>query len=290
MMNVRHLSAASVLLLYALCLALPTHAASILFVGNSFTAGALSTVERFRSDSVNDLNDSGIGGVPALFKAFSAEAGLDYQVSHETAGGMNLDFHYLQKGQLIARPWDYVVLQPYSTLDKEHPGDPTLLIDYAARLASLLQSANPAVDIRLVATWSRADQVYAPAGHWYGKPVEAMAVDLRAACDAAVRHAPGIRAVIPVGQAWNIAMRSGLALSDPRQPAKSGQINLWAVDDYHASVAGYYLEALVIFGSVTGRDPRTLGRHEPAAAQLGLAATQARALQSIAHQALERER
>ena len=289
-MKVRHQTAVTLLLVCGFWAATAANAASILFVGNSFTAGALSPVQAFRPESVNDLNQSGIGGVPALFKSFTTEAGLDYQVSHEVTGGINLDFHYLQKAALIAQHWDHVVLQPYSTLDKEHPGDPTQMIDYAARLTTLLQSSNPAVDIRLVATWSRADQVYVPSGHWYGKPIDAMATELRAACDAALRNAPGIHAVIPVGQAWNLAMHAGVALSNPNQQALPGQINLWAPDNYHASVAGYYLEALVIFGSVTGRDPRTLGTHEQAAAQLGLPPEAARALQRIAQQVLRRER
>ncbi len=285
-MKVRHVSAVGLLLVCGLWAASAADSESILFVGNSFTAGALSPVQAFRPESVNDLNQSEIGGVPALFKSFSTEAGLDYQVSHELAGGINLDFHYQQKAELIAQHWDHVVLQPYSTLDQEHPGDPTRMIDYAARLTTLLQSANPAVDIRLVATWSRADQVYEPSGHWYGKPIDAMATELRAACDAARRNAPGIHAVIPVGQAWNQAMQTGVALSNPYLQAPPGQINLWASDNYHASVAGYYLEALVVFGSVTGRDPRSLGAHEQAAAQLGLAAGEATALQRIAHQVL----
>ncbi len=289
-MKVRHQTAVTLLLVCGLWAAGAANAESILFVGNSFTAGALSPVQAFRPESVNDLNQSGIGGVPALFKCFTAEAGLDYQVSHEVSGGINLDFHYLQKAALIARHWDHVVLQPYSTLDKEHPGDPTQMIDYAARLTTLLRASNPAVDIRLVATWSRADQVYVPGGHWYGKPIDAMATELRAACDAALRNAPGIHAVIPVGQAWSLAMHAGVALSNPDQQALPGQINLWAADNYHASVAGYYLEALVIFGSVTGRDPRTLGKHEQAAAQLDLPPAVTHALQHIAQQILRGER
>ena len=52
-------------------------AATILFVGNSFTAGAgLPQVEKFRPDTVTDLNREEVGGVPALFKAFARQAGL----------------------------------------------------------------------------------------------------------------------------------------------------------------------------------------------------------------------
>ena len=53
---------------------------------------------------------------------------------------------------------------------------------------------------------------------------------------------------------------------------------------------GYYLEALVIFGSVTGRDPRDLGGKEQAAAQLGISPAEAQALQRIAFETLAQER
>ena len=79
-------------------------AATILFVGNSFTFGGNSPpVQEFQPETVTDLNREGMGGVPALFKCFAREAGLDYDVSLETASGMNLDFHYEQKSALIAR-------------------------------------------------------------------------------------------------------------------------------------------------------------------------------------------
>jgi hypothetical protein len=39
---------------------------------------------------------------------------------------------------------------------------------------------------------------------------------------------------------------------------------------------------LTIFGSITGRDPRALGQHECAAADLGISPAQAGALQAIA--------
>ena len=249
-------------------------AETILFVGNSFTFGAESPpVQRYRPETVTDLNHEGIGGVPALFKCFTREAGLAYDVSLETASGMNLDFHHEQKAALIAGAWDHVVLQGYSTLDADAPGDAGKIIDYSARLAQLFHAANPQVDVRLVATWSRADQTYLASGHWFGKPIEAMALDVRAAYDQAAERSSIIRAVIPVGQAWNRAIAEGIAARNPYQGVAPGQISLWAADGYHASVYGYYLEALVIFGSVTGHDPRSLGRAEEAAAQLGISPT-----------------
>ena len=239
---------------------------------------------------VTDLNDEGMGGVPALFKAFTREAGLAYDVNLETASGVNLDFHYEQKAALIARAWDHVIVQGYSTLDEHAPGDAGKIIDYSARLAELFRAANPQVDVQLVATWSRADQTYLASGHWFGKPIETMAIDVRAAYDQAAEHSSYIRAVIPVGQAWNRAIAEGVAAPNPYQRVGPDQINLWAADGYHASVYGYYLAGLVIFGSVTGHDPRSLGGKEQAAAQLGISPATALALQRIAFETIASER
>ena len=65
-----------------------------------------------------------------------------------------------------------------------------------------------------------------------------------------------------------------------------GKLDLWTYDQYHASVAGYYLEALIVFGGVTGLDPMKLGPQEKAADELGLSADQASALQKVAHDQL----
>ena len=268
----------------------PALAETILFVGNSFVQGALSPVNFFHPETVDDVNGDGVGGVPALFKLFTVEAGLHYDVSLETAGGTNLDFHFEQKAQQIAKPWDHVVLQAYSTLDARAPGDASLVIDYAARLAALVHARNPDVDVRLIATWSRADQTYLPSGHWFGRPIVAMAEDVRSACDRAVASTGLIRAVIPVGQAWSLAIESGIAAANPYIDIPPGRINLWGSDGYHGSSYGYYLEALVVFGSITGRDPRGLGRTETAASQLGIAPADAAALQAIAFRTLAAER
>jgi len=76
---------------------------------------------------------------------------------------------------------------------------------------------------------------------------------------------------------------AGLAVRDPHQKIRKGQISLWGSDSYHASSCGHNLEALVIFGSITGRDPRSLGAGEIAAAEFGIAAAaHAVALQKLA--------
>ncbi|MCK2124985.1 hypothetical protein, partial [Pseudomonas sp. PNPG3] len=60
-------------------------------------------------------------------------------------------------------------------------------------------------------------------------------------------------------------------------------------DAYHGSVHGYYLEALTIFGHVTRRDPRSLGRDDGVARELGIDAATALALQEIASRQLAAE-
>jgi hypothetical protein len=257
-------------------------ASSVLFIGNSFTFAAGSPVRFYRADTVTDLNDEGTGGVPALFKSFTQQAGLGYDVFLETRGGAGLDFHLANKREVIAkRGWDTVVMHGYSTLDAEKPGDPAKLIATSKEMADLLRGANPKVAIYLMSTWSRADQTYPPKGAWAGKPIDTMARDVRAAYDKAASGA-GVKAVIPVGEAWTRAMQSGVADGNPYDGVEAGKLDLWTYDHYHASTYGYYLEALVIFGSVTGRDPRSLGDSECSGFELGLSRPQVKALQQVA--------
>src|SRR4051812_18314605 len=154
------------------------HAAgtSILFVGNSFTFAFGSPVRFYRANTVTDLNDEGIGGVPALFKSFTQQAGLDYDVALETRGGIGLDFHLANKLDVIGkRAWDTVVMHGYSTLDATKPRDPEKLIATSKQMADFLRGKNANVDIYLMATWSRADQTYPEKGAWHGQPIDAMA-------------------------------------------------------------------------------------------------------------------
>ena len=263
--------------------AAPAAPTAVLFIGNSFTFGAGSPVQRWRPEIVNDLNREGIGGVPALFKSFAKQAGLDFDVSLETHPGVGLDYHLQNRSEAIgSRPWDVVVMHGFSTLDSSKPGDPAMLIETTRQMAAFLTGRNPKVAIHLTATWSRADQTYPPTGRWHGQPIAAMARDVRAAYDRAAATSPAIRSVIPVGEAWTRAMETGLADPNPYDGITPGQVDLWATDHYHASTAGYYLEALMVFGALTGRDPRSLGDVECSAFELGMTPAVATALQQVA--------
>jgi len=262
---------------------------SVLFIGNSFTYGYGSAVRFYRADTVTDLNSEGIGGVPALFKSFADQAGLDYDVYLETRGGSGLDFHLENKlGVIGRRPWDQVVMHGYSTLDSNKPGDPSTLVDTTGQMAQFLRGLNADVEIFLTATWSRADQTYQDDRPWSGQPIEQMALDVRAGYDQAAT-VPGVKAVNAVGEAWTRAMTAGVADPNPYDGIDQGKLDLWTFDHYHASTYGYYLEALVVFGNLTGLDPRSLGDNECSAYELGLSSTETKALQQAAFDQLAHE-
>jgi hypothetical protein len=154
----------------------------------------------------------------------------------------------------------------------------------------MFTAQNPAVDLQLSATWSRPDMVYKPGSPWSGAPIEKMANDLRVASNKARAEVPALDGIIPIGESWNRAIAAGIADPNPYDGTNFGQVNLWAYDHYHGSVFGYYLEALLIFGRVTGLDPRSLGPKEKAAFDLGIAPDTAAALQQIAVDTLEADR
>ena len=221
--------------------------------------------------------------MPALFKSFTQQAGLDYDVFLETRGGTGLDFHLENKLSVIgSRGWDIVVMHGYSTLDADKPRDPAKLDGH-----------------------EQADGGLPPRAQSEGRPVPDGDVVARRP-DLSARRAPGpasrsrrwratsaphttrrprasaVKGVIPVGEAWTRAMQTGVADPNPYDGIEPGKLNLWTYDHYHASTHGYYLEALVIFGSLTGRDPRSLGDNECSAYELGFARAEVKALQQVA--------
>ena len=275
--------------LFLLAIAHSTFAGSILFIGNSFTFAYGSPVRYYRAATVTDLNNGEQGGMPALFKSFATQLGLSYEVYLETEPGVGIDWHLEHKLDIIGqRSWDAVVMHGYSTLDPKKPGDPAVLIASVQQMAHFLRSKNPKADIRLLATWPRADQVYQPKGAWYGKPIEAMAQDIREGYNRAAAASPGLK-VIPVGDAWIRAVHTGIADANPYDGVDAATLDLWTYDGYHASTYGDYLEALVVFGSVTARDPRSLGPQECSGFELGLSAAQVEALQQVAFDQLAAE-
>lgn len=265
-------------------------ATSVLFIGNSFTYAYGSAAKFYRADSVTDLNNEGIGGVPALFKSFADQAGVDYAVFLETRGGSGLDFHLENKlGVIGRRQWDQVVMHGFSTLNSNKPGDPALLVRTTAQMSGFLQNLNPNVEVFLTSTWSRPDLVYQADRPWSGTPIEKMALDVRAGYNKAAAGSPAVKAVNGVGEAFTRAIELGIADANPYDGIELGKIDLWTWDHYHASAYGYYLEALVVFGNLTGLDPRSLGENECSGFELGMSRNAVRMLQQAAFDQLAKD-
>jgi hypothetical protein len=127
----------------------------------------------------------------------------------------------------------------FSTLNAKRPGDPTVLIDSTREMARLLKKASPKVLIYLTATWARPDMVYPEGMPWHGKGIDAMAADIRSGYDRAAKASGDVRGVIPVGEAFNRAIRNGIADANPYEGVRGGKADLWTYDHYHASHYGY---------------------------------------------------
>lgn len=124
-----------------------------------------------------------------------------------------------------------------------------------------------------------------------------MTADLRAAFAAKAQANPNFAGVIPVGDAFQRAVDTGIAKGDGFYNAEGtyaaevpqDKINLWWIDYLHASKYGSYLSALVIFGKLTGINPTSFGANEKAAADLGISPGDAVKLQRVAWDQLAAE-
>ena len=109
----------------------------ILFVGDSYTFGRVDPVMSYNAANVHDLtagfnavDSSGTnafephpwGGVPGIFKEFTTEAGLNYDVSISARNAASLRGQFLDtassawdlRGNVASKSWNVVVLQDQS--------------------------------------------------------------------------------------------------------------------------------------------------------------------------------
>jgi hypothetical protein len=290
-------------LLVLLCLpgtgAAQTH---VLFVGDSFTHGKYAPVRNYNAAAVTDENyglpptspryesmasePGPWGGIPGIFKKFTDEAGLSYEVHLEAISAKSLQYHYDNALAVIAQPiWQKVVLQELSTkpLPTSRGGDRPSFYSAVTSLEQAIHAASPTAQVYLYQTWARADLTYPTGAPYAGLPVDSMTQDLHRGYAQAATLDGHITAVAPVGDAWLQAIAAGLAQRNPYSPV-AGQLDLWASDYLHPSAWGSYLNTCVLFYQLTGTDPRTLGTSEQAAAALGIAPATAVALQQVAYQ------
>ena len=168
----------------------------------------------------------------------------------------------------------------YSTLDADKPRRSRAAGRYGRQHGGrCCARSNPKVEIRLMATWSRADQTYAAKGAWYGQPIEAMAHDVRAGYDQAAAATPGVKPRDSGRRGVDRARsRPASPTPNPYDGIDAGKVDLWTYDNYHASTTATTWRRWSIFGSVTGLDPRSLGENECSALRAGpVAAAVARA-------------
>jgi len=190
----------------------------VLFVGNSLT---------FENDLPELVHRLGGSGAPVFAGSFTAPG---WQLS-QFAGD-----HALER-LLHSAHWDVVVLQEQSQIpsfaaaDRAHEFDP-----YVKRLADSIRAAG--AQPLLFVTWAHrtgdrsnvGDDTYA-----------GMQELVEAGYSNAARESGS--ALAPVGQAWAEALM--------RRP----QLELWASDGTHPSVAGSYLAACVFDALLTRRSP-----------------------------------
>jgi len=168
-------------------------------------------------------------------------------------------------------------------------------------------NANPDAEVYLYQTWARPDLIDGAfatetddttgavtrstdlSDETHYASLEAMTDDLVDSFDAAFDQgdddgSPGFEAIAPVGQAFLRAVQDGVATRDfwADDALSDGLIDLWFDDGLHASTHGSYLSALVMFGTLTGKNPSLFGLDEIAARDLGIAGRDAVALQRVA--------
>jgi hypothetical protein len=102
---------------------------------------------------------------------------------------------------------------------------------------------------------------------------------------------PKLAGVVPVGDAFQRAVDLNLVKGDNFYKAdgtydESGLLNLWWLDRTHESVHGAYLASLVMYGTITGRDPQAFGTNDKVFGELGIAPADALMLQQVAHDTL----
>lgn len=173
-------------------------------------------------------------------------------------------------------------------------------------------NANPEADVYLYATWARPDMIAGArdmltdktlvtsgpeAGAFTGGTIsdsgiqatayylrlEDMSEDLTEAYTHLAEVNPDFAGVAAVSSAFMNAVTQGIAIRDPyTETPGDGQVNLWFEDNLHASKYGSYLAGLMLFQTLSGLDAQVLGAGDRAAADLGIDAATAVALQRVA--------
>lgn len=260
------------------------------------------------------------GGIPGVFAELASEAKVPYDVHIEAISATTLAENYEAARDVIAQPlWDSVVLQEASfepisaSLSQDPKSDPQAFCEAVTTIERGVHEVASQADIYLYSTWAPADTAYLDttldarsfSDEGFRRSLEALTVAYRDAYIGAARYDGNIRGIAPVGDAWALAWREGIANPDPFAGSAPGVALSFGylagsqpstkdvptdAGFHHPSKYGAYLNALVLFGTVTGTDVRMFGEHEQAAEDLGISGQIAVALQHVAWEAGETRR
>ena len=236
------------------------------------------------------------GGIPGIFSQLALQMHLNYEVHIEAISATSLEKNLRVASDVIARPdWRAVVLQEVTirplppSLTMSTASDPPRFWASVQSIEEAVHAVAPKASIFLYETWPSA----ALARDLSGGDPKAPGFDEKfldfinqisdanlASYQCAAQRDGNVAGVAPTGEAWRLAWRDGQANPIPFE--SSPLPNLWygfhavndppikAPDNHHPSVYGAYLSGLVLFVQMTGKDVRTLGENEEAAAQLGI--------------------
>lgn len=176
----------------------------------------------FVGNSLTATND-----LPAIVAALGrASKRVPIEYATVAPGGVNLEDHWNFTGArdaLLARPWDVVVLQQGPSSLPESQAD---LRRWAVRWADLAREHG--IRTALLTVWPEEARSYA---------FPAVVQSYRAAAAAAKGT------LLPAGAAWLAAWR------------RAPRLALYGPDDFHPSVLGSTLAALVVYARLTGAPP-----------------------------------
>jgi hypothetical protein len=223
--------------LFALLIAVTsrsTRADDILFIGNSLTFAAMAPAVR--------LN----GGVPKLFAEIVRAKGRRVATSTVTAGGKDWSYHLAQPATdkaLGSKTWTWVVLQDYSTRPTQI-GNVEQFMKDGETFSERIAGTSPNAGILLYETWARS------AGAFYkwgpGKVFSGPEQMMDEIHQSYGRLRDDLAAKNPNREVRVALVGTAFARAAAEYPA----INLYAVDQHHASAEGYYLAALVIYETI----------------------------------------
>lgn len=254
-------------LIVFLCLSLPGWSENVLFVGNSYTIGS-------RSEPI-----ASAGGVPKYVEDIAASKGK--ALTSETVAVRSQDLaHHLEQPAtqeaIQAAAWDWVVLQELST-KPTRVGDPDGFFADAMTFYERARASSPNAKVLLYQTWPRpAESSYINAtGKPSAKKFESSEEMLREVVDNYAEAARRIEGAEPGRQVLVARVGEAFALASAKYP----HLVVYGKDSHHASPDGYYLAALVIYGTLFSDSPVGASHELPG---LSIDADTARSLQEIA--------